>query len=122
MTRTERDRIRWRCRRGMLELDLVLQAFVERHLAALDDGKIDALNAMLMRPDPELLDLVMGRGEGRSAGERAILALMRTDPSPSVSLTPDLSPGGREEIRVPLLPPGEGSGMRERGEIRGANG
>ena len=30
-----------------------------------------------------------------------------------VSLTPDLSPGGREEARTSLLPPGEESGMRE---------
>ncbi|HYC48146.1 MAG TPA: succinate dehydrogenase assembly factor 2 [Burkholderiales bacterium] len=72
----ERDRIRWRCRRGMLELDLVLAGFVERHLDSLDDTQIDAFISLLMRPDPELLDLVMGRSDGRNVRERELLALM----------------------------------------------
>ena len=33
---SELDRIRWHCRRGMLELDLVLARFLERHLANFD--------------------------------------------------------------------------------------
>ena len=73
----ERERIRWRCRRGMLELDLVLKAFLERHLDTLDDSELDAFNSMLMRPDPELLDLFMGRREGRNAAERDILAKLK---------------------------------------------
>ena len=72
----ERDRIRWRCRRGMLELDLVLSGFLDSHLDTLDDDRIDTLNSLLMRPDPELLDLVMGRCEGRNANERTLLALI----------------------------------------------
>ena len=76
----ERDRIRWRCRRGMLELDLVLAGFLERHLDSLDDAQIDVFVSLLMRPDPELLDLVMGRGEGRNAGEREVLALIAAEP------------------------------------------
>src|SRR5438309_4713886 len=58
-----RDRIRWHCRRGMLELDLTLNKFVERHLARLEPAKLAAFNALLARTDPELLDLVMGRAE-----------------------------------------------------------
>ena len=77
----ERERIRWHCRRGMLELDLVLDAFLERHLDGLDENGIEAFNALLMRTDPELLDLVMGRGEGRNGGERAVLAMIR-EPRP----------------------------------------
>jgi antitoxin CptB len=73
----ERDRIRWRCRRGMLELDLVLAAFLDRHLDSLDDARVDAFNSLLMRPDPDLFDLVMGKRQGRNAIERELLALMQ---------------------------------------------
>ena len=72
-----RDRIRWHCRRGMLELDLVLNKFVERHLSRLDPPKLAAFNALLARTDPELLDLVMGRTDAVEPEEREVLALMR---------------------------------------------
>jgi antitoxin CptB len=73
----ERERIRWRCRRGMLELDLVLNAFLERHLEALDLAGLETLNGILMRTDPELLELLMGRADGRNAAERAMLEIVR---------------------------------------------
>ena len=71
------ERLRWRCRRGMLELDLVLNAFLERHLEALNAADLEAFNALLGRGDPELLDLVMAREEPANAGERNVLALIR---------------------------------------------
>jgi antitoxin CptB len=71
------DRIRWRCRRGMLELDLVLSAFVERHLAELDAEKLEAFQGLLERTDPELLQLVMGQREPHRPSERAVLELLR---------------------------------------------
>lgn len=72
-----RDRIRWHCRRGMLELDLVLNRFLDRHYAALAPDKLAALTGLLERTDPELLDLIMGHVEVQAPGERAVLALMR---------------------------------------------
>ena len=71
------DRLRWHCRRGMLELDLVLNAFLERHLDELDPSGIEAFKRLLERPDPELLDLVMGRAETENMGEGAVLAKIR---------------------------------------------
>lgn len=72
-----RERIRWHCRRGMLELDLVLNAFIDRHLADLAPAGLDAFEALLERTDPELLELVMGREEGGAGEEREVLALVR---------------------------------------------
>jgi antitoxin CptB len=82
------ERIRWHCRRGMLELDLVLNAFVERHLDRLDASRLAAFQGLLARTDPELLDLVMGRAEGRGDGECQVLALMRTKPCSESSIQP----------------------------------
>ena len=60
---SEADRIRWQCRRGLLELDLVLAAFLERHYRRLDAREIELFKALLDQPDNDLLDLVMGRAE-----------------------------------------------------------
>ena len=72
------ERIRWRCRRGMLELDLVLNAFLERHFASLEPRSVDAFRALLERPDPELLDFVMGHSNPAASEERELVALMRS--------------------------------------------
>jgi succinate dehydrogenase flavin-adding protein (antitoxin of CptAB toxin-antitoxin module) len=74
---SDADRIRWRCRRGMLELDLVLAAFLERHLDSLGPRSLATLRRLLERPDPELFDLVMGRGQAEGADERELVALLR---------------------------------------------
>jgi antitoxin CptB len=76
---SELDRIRWHCRRGMLELDLVLGAFVERHLASLDAGGLQTFQGLLERTDPELLDLIMGHRQAEQPAERALLDLMKAD-------------------------------------------
>ena len=90
-----RVRIRWHCRRGMLELDLVLHAFLERHFESLDAEGLEAFRSLLARTDPDLLDLVMGHAEAEAAGERELLALMRSDSLGT--LIP--APAGRGEIR-----------------------
>jgi antitoxin CptB len=74
---SDADRIRWRCRRGMLELDLVLTAFLDRHFATLAPRSVDAFCALLERPDPELLDFVMGHHEPAPGEERELVALLR---------------------------------------------
>jgi succinate dehydrogenase flavin-adding protein (antitoxin of CptAB toxin-antitoxin module) len=59
----ERDRIRWRCRRGLLELDLVLARFLERRLDGLDAEAVRRFDELLDQPDNDLLDLALGRAE-----------------------------------------------------------
>ena len=71
------DRIRWNCRRGMLELDLVLNAFVERHLDGLDATELEVFQAVLAYPDPMLLAVVMGQAEPEDAAERGIVTRLR---------------------------------------------
>ena len=73
-----RERIRWPFRRGMLELDLVLNAFVERHLDGLDAKSLEVFQAVLAYPDPTLLALVMGQGEPEDAAEHGVVALLRS--------------------------------------------
>ena len=54
-------RLRWRCRRGLLENDLVLARFLDRRAGALTDADIAALDRLLDLPDNDLWDVLSGR-------------------------------------------------------------
>lgn len=56
-----RSRLRWRCRRGMLELDLLLLDFLEHGFHLLPEQGQRDFEALLEAPDPDLLDWLMGR-------------------------------------------------------------
>ena len=57
----ERDRIRWRCRRGLLELDLILQGFLAAEYERLDDVEHAVFSRLLDSDDNELWSWVSGR-------------------------------------------------------------
>lgn len=75
---TELDRIRWRCRRGLLELDLVLSRFVALHLARLRPQELEAFKALLELSDNDLWDLVAGRATPTEGDEATVVALLRS--------------------------------------------
>jgi succinate dehydrogenase flavin-adding protein (antitoxin of CptAB toxin-antitoxin module) len=72
------DRIRWHCRRGLLELDLVLADFLAHHLETLDAQQLENFRELLEYQDNDLLDLVMGRAELCDTRCQPILNLLRT--------------------------------------------
>ncbi len=57
------SRLRWRCRRGMLELDLLLARFLDNHYRELDHAGRSALLRLLDMPDPELMICLEGKAE-----------------------------------------------------------
>jgi succinate dehydrogenase flavin-adding protein (antitoxin of CptAB toxin-antitoxin module) len=59
----QHDRLRWRCRRGLLELDLVFERFWRKTGDHLSENDAAALERLLQLPDNDLLDLVMGRAQ-----------------------------------------------------------
>lgn len=61
MTDEEVRRLSWRCRRGLLELDIVLQRFSENHVAGLSAQELLAFDSLLDLPDNEFLDVVTSR-------------------------------------------------------------
>ena len=58
-TNVEKARLRWRCRRGMLELDLLLQPFVENAYDNLSAEEKRQFHALLDFQDQELLECLM---------------------------------------------------------------
>jgi len=71
MDRAARDRLKWKCRRGLLELDLVL----ERYLRG-NPGDTQ-LSELLDLPDNELWDIVSGRSDRYDGRFEGIVARLR---------------------------------------------
>src|SRR5688572_31407849 len=65
----EIERLKWRSRRGLLELDLVFERFWARE-PNLAPGVAKALERVLAMADNDLLDLVMGRAETKDPALR----------------------------------------------------
>ena len=59
MSRT--SRLRWRCRRGRRELDLLLQRYLSDRYEYAGAAEQAGFEALLERSDPELEDLLTGR-------------------------------------------------------------
>jgi len=74
MDAVAQNRLKWKCRRGLLELDLVLRDFVERRLEEEDASE---LNALLDLEDNELWAIVSGRSDRFDARFGGIVARLR---------------------------------------------
>ena len=56
-----RGRLYWQCRRGMLELDLLLRGFLDQAYDCLDTRELHTLDVLLNYPDQMLLEWLLGR-------------------------------------------------------------
>ncbi len=72
-----RERARWHSRRGLLELDLLLEKFLAQRLEHMDANELQLYDEMLLLPDNELLDIAMGRKAPPDDRTGAIFALLR---------------------------------------------
>ena len=70
-------RLRWRCRRGMLENDLVLARFLDTCADDLTEEDVTALDRLLELSDNELWDLISGRSETAEESVKPMLERLR---------------------------------------------
>jgi antitoxin CptB len=84
-----RRRLLWRCRRGLLELDIVLSRFIETHYESLKPAEMEDFDRLLDCTDNDLLDLIHGRKACSHAGEASLLALMRKNRPVPETPSPD---------------------------------
>ncbi|WP_249384012.1 succinate dehydrogenase assembly factor 2 [Chitinivorax sp. B] len=71
------DRIRWRSRRGLLELDLMLEKFMARWLDRLSPEELESYKDLLFLPDNDLLDMANGITDHPDERLQAILQKIR---------------------------------------------
>lgn len=55
------SRLRWRCRRGMRELDVLLERYLQQRYPCAPAAEQQAFEALLDLPDPQLLAFLMRR-------------------------------------------------------------
>jgi succinate dehydrogenase flavin-adding protein (antitoxin of CptAB toxin-antitoxin module) len=77
MDRVTLDRLRWHCRRGLLELDIVLERFLQQHVTQLGEEELAALAELLEYPDNDLWEVVNGKSERYAPRHRSIVARLR---------------------------------------------
>jgi antitoxin CptB len=70
-------RLRWQCRRGMLELDLLLNRFLETGYAGLGEAERATFNRLLAYQDQVLHDWFMGHAVPADGDLRDLLARIR---------------------------------------------
>lgn len=58
---SELSRLKWRCRRGMRELDVLLQRYLEERYPHAPEEERQAFEALLEIPDPQLFAYVVKR-------------------------------------------------------------
>jgi len=73
----ELARLRWRCRRGLLELDLLLQRFVDACYAGLTTTERLTFDRLLTLPDADLLVLLQGDGAASDAELNRLVTAIR---------------------------------------------
>jgi len=71
------ERLKWRSRRGLLELDLVFERFWAGAGADLGAAEAAVLERLLTMPDNDLLDLVMGRAQSADAAAQGLVEQLK---------------------------------------------
>lgn len=77
LERIEREKLRWACRRGMLELDLFLVPFFEKAYDGLSHDEKGHFSAMLCHTDPELFAWLMGHDKAARPELQSLTAKIR---------------------------------------------
>jgi antitoxin CptB len=76
------SKLRWRCRRGLLENDLFIARFFTRYEDCLSVRQAAALNELMELADNDLLDLLLCRREPEGAistsDVKEVLGMLRT--------------------------------------------
>ena len=74
---SDHGHLKWLCRRGVRELDLVLEAWLENGYADAPEPQQAAFAELLAMNDPQLFDLLLGRREAPDAAQQTVVEALR---------------------------------------------
>ena len=78
------SKLRWRCRRGLLENDLFIERFFKKHESSLTEGQAEGLRVLMDLSDNDLMDLFLRRKEPEGELDRSdvneVLGMLRAAP------------------------------------------
>lgn len=74
---SELNRLRWQCRRGTLELDIILQRFLAQHYASLTPPARRDFAQLLENGDEELWALIDGQVSAATRAAQSLIDKLR---------------------------------------------
>jgi antitoxin CptB len=77
MMDAEQRRLAWRCRRGMLELDIILQQFVREQFVSLTLAEMQVFDDMLALPDNDFWEKIRDKTPVADANLQQVLIKLR---------------------------------------------
>ena len=104
------SKLKWRCRRGLLENDLLIEKFFAQHETSLTVRQAKGMNDLMELSDNDLLDLLLKRKEPLTLSDNAardfsstpeaidVLALLRPAPQAFAPLTAPPDPTRKKPI------------------------
>ena len=70
----EYAKLKWRCRRGMLELDILLNSYLDKHYDTMSQQQGDIFSEVLDYPDQVLFDLLLGNMQSSDASVNTMIS------------------------------------------------
>jgi antitoxin CptB len=83
MLDAEQRRLAWRCRRGMLELDIILQKFVNEQFGSLTIDELEVFDEMLDLPDSDFWEKIRDTKQVSNQSLQSVLSKLRAIHLPS---------------------------------------
>jgi antitoxin CptB len=83
MLDAEQRRLAWRCRRGMLELDIILQKFVNEQFGSLHMDELQVFDELLDLPDNDFWELIRNTAPAEDESLQSVLTKLRAIHLPS---------------------------------------
>jgi antitoxin CptB len=71
------EKIKWKCRRGTKELDLLLGKFFDQFFMDSDNKKKEAFVRLIDMQDPEIYDLLIGKKKAQNSDIESVIKLIR---------------------------------------------
>lgn len=74
---SELSRLRWQCRRGMKELDVLLEAYLNNNFSQAAEAEQQAFTVLLELPDPILMGYIVGHASPEAEEQRRVIDTLR---------------------------------------------
>ncbi|MGI9229694.1 MAG: succinate dehydrogenase assembly factor 2 [Gammaproteobacteria bacterium] len=78
MEQSQLSRLRWRCRRGIKEMDLLLLRFLEQVLPGLDERQQEVFSQLLEEADLDIYAWITGRATPQQTAYLDIVSHLQT--------------------------------------------
>jgi antitoxin CptB len=73
----EYSELKWRCRRGMLELDILLNSYLDKNYSTMSAQQAETFSVVLDYPDQVLFDLLLGNMQSSDARINRLVSEIR---------------------------------------------